>query len=417
MDAPRRDAAGYNREAVNLSPTKGGHFVFNGLFDLPWWGYVLVGLVLVQITIAGVTLYLHRCQAHRAVDLHPIVSHFFRFWLWLTTGMITREWAAIHRKHHAKCETEEDPHSPRIHGINKILWGGVVLYVKESHKPEVMERYGHSTPTDWLERNVYTPGNKVGILFLAAINIYLFGLVPGLLIYGVQLAWIPFWAAGVINGLGHYTGYRNFATEDDSTNMIPWAAWIGGEELHNNHHAYPTSAKFSQRWYEFDLGWMYITILSALGLATVRKKAPKVKLDPSKFEVDAQTLQAVIAHRYDVLTNYAKSMKRTTKIEIEALRSRGHDSSVNAVKAIRKWLHRDESTLTSERRVQLEIAFEKSPALKTTWSMRQELSRLWERSTLNTEQLVHQLRDWCERAEKSGVAPLADFSRRLRSYA
>ncbi|HYC37741.1 MAG TPA: fatty acid desaturase [Usitatibacter sp.] len=391
--------------------------MFNGLIDLPWWGYVLVGLVLVQITIAGVTLYLHRCQAHRALELHPVVSHFFRFWLWMTTGMITKEWAAIHRKHHAKCETEEDPHSPRIHGINKILWTGVVLYVKESHKTDVMDRYGHSTPDDWLERNIYTPGNKVGILILAALNIWLFGLVPGLLIYGVQLAWIPFWAAGVINGVGHWFGYRNFHTEDDSTNIVPWAAWIGGEELHNNHHAYPTSAKFSMRWYEFDLGWMYITILKSVGLASVRKQAPKVKLDPSKFEVDAATLQAVIAHRYDVLARHAKSMKLTTKAEIEALRRAGHDTSAAGLAKIRKWLHLDVDALPAGGLKQLELALEHSPALKTSWSMRQELTRIWERSTLNTEQLVSQLKDWCERAEKSGIEPLKDFSLRLRSYA
>ncbi|HET7402484.1 MAG TPA: fatty acid desaturase, partial [Usitatibacter sp.] len=296
--------------------------MFSGLLNLPWWGDLLALLVLVQTTIAAVTLYLHRAQAHRALDLHPAVSHFFRFWLWLTTGMITREWAAIHRKHHAKCETEEDPHSPRIYGINKVLWGGVMLYVKESHRAETMEKYGHSTPTDWLERNVYTPFNKWGILLLAIADIALFGVVPGAIIYAVQLAWIPFWAAGVINGIGHYFGYRNFQTGDDSTNIVPWAAWIGGEELHNNHHAYPTSAKFSLRWYEFDIGWMYIRILQSLGLATVRKQAPRVKLDPSKWEVDAQTLQAVIAHRYDVLARFAKSMKRTSKIEMEALRAR-----------------------------------------------------------------------------------------------
>ncbi len=389
--------------------------MFSGFLDLTWWGYILLGLVFVQITIAAVTLYLHRCQAHRALDLHPIVSHFFRFWLWLTTGMVTKEWAAIHRKHHAKCETEEDPHSPRIHGINKILWTGVVLYVKESHKKDVMERYGHSTPTDWIERNLYTPYQKCGILVLAFLNIWLFGLIPGMLIYGVQLAWIPFWAAGVVNGLGHYWGYRNFATDDDSTNMTPWAAWIGGEELHNNHHAYPTSAKFSLRWYEFDLGWMYITLLSALGLATVRKQAPKVKLDPSRWEIDAQTLQAVIAHRYDVLTNYRKSMKRASKLEIEARKAKGEDHST--VKAMRKWLHLDADRLPAEHRENFHRVLEASPALHTTWSMRQELTRLWERSTLSTEQLVNQLKDWCDRAEKSGVPPLVDFSHRLRSYA
>jgi stearoyl-CoA desaturase (Delta-9 desaturase) len=389
--------------------------MFSGLIDLPWWGYVLVGLVLVQITIAAVTLYLHRCQAHRALDMHPALSHFFRFWLWLTTGMITKEWAAIHRKHHAKCETEDDPHSPRIHGINKILFTGVVMYVKESHNTEVMDRYGHSTPTDWLERNVYTPMNKWGVVLLAAIDLLLFGPVAGTIIYVAQIGWIPFWAAGVINGVGHYWGYRNFQTEDDSTNMVPWGAWIGGEELHNNHHAYPTSAKFSLRWYEFDLGWMYIRIAQSLGLVTVRKQAPKVKLDPSKWEVDAATLQAVIAHRFDVMANYAKSMKRTTRIEIEALRAKGHDYA--PVQAIRKWWHRDAATVPAEHRARIAQVLETNAALKAAWTMREELTRIWERSTLSTEQLVGQLKDWCERAEKTNVLPLVEFSHRLRSYA
>ena len=389
--------------------------MFSGALNLPWWGDLLALLVLVQITIAAVTIYLHRCQAHRALDLHPVVSHFFRFWLWLTTGMITKEWAAIHRKHHAKCETEDDPHSPRILGINRVLFTGVVLYVKESHKPQTMERYGHGTPEDWMERNVYTPLNKWGILVLAALDIWLFGLIPGALIYGIQVGWIPFWAAGVINGLGHYWGYRNFQTEDDSTNMSPWAFWIGGEELHNNHHAYPTSAKFSIRWYEFDIGWMYIRAFEALGLAKVRKTAPRVKLDPSKIEVDAATLQAVIAHRFDVMKHYAKSMKATSQLEIQRLRAKGHDHA--PVQAIRKWLHRDEATVPAEQRARIAQVLETSPALKASWTMREDLRRIWERSTLNTEQLVNQLKDWCDRAEKSGVAPLADFSRRLRCYA
>jgi stearoyl-CoA desaturase (delta-9 desaturase) len=389
--------------------------MFSGLLNLPWWGDLIAGLILVQITIAGVTVYLHRCQAHRALDVHPIVSHFFRFWMWLTTGMITKEWAAIHRKHHAKCETEEDPHSPRIHGINKILFTGVVLYVKESHKKEVMERYGHGTPDDWMERNIYTPMNKWGIMLLAAIDIALFGVVPGLLIYGFQLGWIPFWAAGVINGLGHYFGYRNFQTEDDSTNMTPIAAWIGGEELHNNHHAYPTSAKFSQRWYEFDLGWMYIQIMSALGLATVRKVAPKVKLDPSKFEVDAATLQAVIMHRYDVMKNFAKSVKRASALELQSLRERGHDST--PLRNTRKWLHRDAAVVPAKHRETIDRVVEASPSLKTTLTMRQDLTRIWERSTLTTDQMVQQLKEWCERAEKTDVVPLQEFSRRLRCYA
>ncbi len=389
--------------------------MFSGFLNLPWWGDLVAGLILVQITIAGVTIYLHRCQAHRALELHPVVSHFFRLWLWLTTGMITKEWAAIHRKHHAKCETEDDPHSPRIYGINKVLFGGVVLYVKESHKPETMQRYGHGTPDDWMERNVYTPLNKWGILLLAAIDIALFGVVPGAIIYGAQLAWIPFWAAGVINGVGHYFGYRNFQTDDDSTNIVPWAAWIGGEELHNNHHAYPTSAKFSLRWYEFDLGWLYIRGLESVGLANVRKRAPKVKLDPSRFEVDAQTLQAVIMHRYDVMMNYAKSVKRAGKLEVAALRAKGADCA--PLVQIRKWLHRDTAVVPAKHRAAIDLVIEASPTLKTTLTMRQDLARIWERSTLSTEQLVSQLKDWCERAEKSGVEPLIAFSHRLRSYA
>jgi len=389
--------------------------MFDGLLNLPWWGDVLAGLVMVQITIAAVTIYLHRCQAHRALDLHPVVAHIFRFWLWISTGMITKEWAAIHRKHHAKCETEEDPHSPRIHGINKILFGGVVLYVKESYKTDVIEKYGHSTPADWLERNIYTPLNKWGIGLMAAIDVLLFGGLAGALIWGVQMLWIPFWAAGVINGIGHYFGYRNFQTDDDSTNMVPWALWIGGEELHNNHHAYPTSAKFSIRPYEFDLGWMYVKILESLGLATVRKQAPKVKLDPSKWEVDAATLQAVIAHRFDVMANYAKSIKRTSKIEIESLKAKGHDCG--AIESARKWLHRDPVVIPAQHRERLDQVVAANAALKTTLTMRQELARIWERSTLNTEQLVQQLKDWCERAETSGVTPLVEFSHRLRSYA
>jgi stearoyl-CoA desaturase (delta-9 desaturase) len=389
--------------------------MFSGLLNLPWWGDVLAGLVLVQVTIAAVTLYLHRCQAHRALELHPAVSHFFRFWLWLTTGMVTREWAAIHRKHHAKCETEEDPHSPRTYGINRVLFGGVMLYVQESHKPETMDRYGHGTPDDWLERNVYTPLTKWGVILLAAIDLALFGIVPGAIIYGVQVAWIPFWAAGVINGVGHYFGYRNFHTDDDSTNIVPWALWIGGEELHNNHHAYPTSAKFSLRWYELDLGWLYIRGLQALGLATVRRQAPRVKLDPSKFEVDAATLQAVIAHRYDVMMNYAKSIKRATRLEIAALRAKGADCK--PLRSIRRWLHRNDAVVPAQHRAAINLIVESSPALKTTLTMREELARIWERSTLNTEQLVGQLKDWCDRAEKSGVEPLVAFSRRLRCYA
>jgi stearoyl-CoA desaturase (Delta-9 desaturase) len=387
--------------------------MFTGILNLPWWGDILVLLVLVQITIAAVTLYLHRAQAHRALEMHPAINHFFRLWLWLTTGMVTKEWTAIHRKHHAKCETVDDPHSPQVHGIKKILFGGVVLYVRESRNAETIEKYGHNTPDDWLERNLYTPCQKWGIVIMAAIDIALFGVVPGALMFGIQMAWIPFWAAGVINGIGHFWGYRNFQTEDASTNITPWGAWIGGEELHNNHHAYPTSAKFSIRAYEFDLGWMYIRILSALGLAEARRTAGNVKLDPSKLEIDAQTLQAVIQHRYEVLAKYAKSLRATTQAEVAKIQF----SDTAMARKVRSWMHTDTEKLGAEQRAAVDRAIESSPVLAKTHKMRKELSALWQRSTLSTEQLVKQLDDWCRRAEASDIEPLMQFSRRLRSYA
>jgi stearoyl-CoA desaturase (delta-9 desaturase) len=390
--------------------------MFQGLLELPWWGDLVALLILTQITIAGVTLYLHRCQAHRALDLHPVVTHFFRCWLWLTTGMVTREWAAIHRKHHAKCETEEDPHSPQIHGINRVLFGGVLLYVKESYNKDTIKRYGHGTPDDWLERKLYTPYHKYGILIMAAADIALFGVVPGALMFGVQMAWIPFWAAGVINGIGHFWGYRNFQTEDASSNIVPVAAWIGGEELHNNHHAFPTSAKFSVRWYEFDLGWLYIRALSAIGLATAKKLPPKVKLDPSKFEVDAQTLQAIATNRYEVLAKYAKTMKAEWEQEFARLREKELFADSTAARRLRLWITRGTAQLPAEREA-VARALASSPRLATWYAMREELARTWERSTLSTDQLVQQLRDWCERAEASGIEALAGFSQRLRRYA
>ncbi len=390
--------------------------IFDGILALPWWGKLLVLLALVQVTIAGVTLYLHRCQAHRALELHPIVSHFFRFWLWLTTGMITKEWAAIHRKHHAKCETAEDPHSPQVYGINRILFGGVMLYVKESHVPETMQRYGHGTPDDWLERTIYTPHHKKGIILMALANVALFGVVPGMLMFGVQMAWIPFWAAGVINGVGHFWGYRNFQTEDASTNIVPVAAWIGGEELHNNHHAFPTSAKFSVRWYEFDLGWGYIQVLSALGLARAKKLPPKVRLDPSKLEVDIHTLQAIATNRYEVLAKYAKSMKAAWNEEVAKLRDSHVLADSAAARKLRQWVTRGNAQSEAEREA-VARALATSPRLATWYRMREELARTWERSSLSTEQLVQQLKDWCDRAEASGIEALAEFSQRLRRYA
>lgn len=388
--------------------------LFYGVFDLPWWGYALAALALTHITIAAVTIYLHRCQAHRALELHPIASHFFRFWVWLTTGMVTKEWAAIHRKHHAKCETAEDPHSPQIVGINRVLWGGVFLYVKESHNPETMERYGHGTPDDWIERNLYSRFQVLGITLMGFADIMLFGIVPGLLILLTQIVWIPFWAAGVINGLGHYFGYRNYDCADASTNIVPWGILIGGEELHNNHHAFAASAKLSTKWYELDIGWLYIRILSALGLAKVKKVAPTPRFAAPKPTADAQTLQAVIANRYDVLSRYGASLKRIYSHELERLGHWSHEGET--LKRFRGAMLKMQK-LSETERARLGDALKKSRMLATALAMRQELIALWERSSASKEQLVHQLQDWCRRAETSGIPPLIDFSQRLRSYA
>jgi stearoyl-CoA desaturase (Delta-9 desaturase) len=389
--------------------------MFSGWLDLPWWGYVVAAITLTHVTIASVTIYLHRCQAHRALELHPVVSNFFRFWLWLTTGMVTKEWAAIHRKHHAKVETAEDPHSPQIHGINRVLWLGVFLYVKEAYNRETMERYGHGTPDDWIERNVYTPHALAGVLLMLALDLLIFGVVPGALVWLVQIAWIPFWAAGVINGVGHFFGYRSYDVPDASTNIVPWGILIGGEELHNNHHAFAASARLSSKWYEFDIGWMYIRLLESLGLATVKRLAPTPRFAQPKPAADLDTLHAVIANRYDVLSRYAKSFRRTYHEELERLR---HWSPRHAVllRSLKRALLRGQA-LAGHERARLAEVLKNSRALATAVAMRHELAALWERSSASKEQLLRQLQDWCRRADASGIAPLVDFSQRLRSYA
>ena len=387
--------------------------MFTGIFDLPWWGYVVYALIVTHVTIAAVTIFLHRHQAHRALNLHPLPSHFFRFWLWLTTGMVTKEWAAIHRKHHAKCESTDDPHSPQVRGINKVLWEGTELYRKESLNQETLEKYGQGTPDDWIERHVYTRHSVIGVSLLMVLNFILFGFI-GITIWAVQMMWIPFFAAGVINGIGHYWGYRNFQPEDASTNIVPWGILIGGEELHNNHHAYVSSARLSNRWYEFDIGWLYICILDALGLAQVKKIAPKLKLDTAKTRCDLATLQAVITHRYDVLAKYAKSLRRTCAEEMSELKARA--VSVDRA-ALKRWLHIDAAALPETERAKRDEVINHSKVLATVYTMRDDLAAVWQRSSASKEQLVHQLEDWCHRAEASGIEALQDFSRRLRSYA
>lgn len=383
----------------------------HGVFDLPWWGYVLVTLALTHVTIASVTIFLHRHQAHRALDLHPVASHFFRFWLWFTTGMITREWAAIHRKHHARCETAEDPHSPQVLGIRKVLWEGAELYRNEARNADTLERYGHGTPDDWLERNVYSR-DKLGVSILLIADVLLFGPI-GLSIWAVQMFWIPFFAAGIINGVGHFWGYRNFAAEDASRNIVPWGILIGGEELHNNHHAYASSARLSSRWFEFDIGWMYIRILEMLGLARVKKLAPKVRLDLSKARVDLATLQAIVANRYEVVTRFTRAMRTTCADELSRIKAGpGFDKAM-----VRRWLNLDARNLGAVERARLDEVLSKSKVMSTVYSMRQELSALWQRSAASKEQLLRQLEDWCHRAEASGIRPLQEFSRQLRAYA
>ncbi len=384
--------------------------MFAGFFHLSWLGYAIVALLLTHVTIAGVTIFLHRCQAHRALELSPLPSHFFRLWLWLSTGMVTKEWAAIHRKHHAKCETPDDPHSPQVLGINRVLWGGVFLYVKESRNRDTLERYGHGTPDDWLERNLYTPFPKLGVVFMLGIDVALFGAAPGVLIWLVQMAWIPFWAAGVINGVGHFWGYRNFPSADASTNLLPWGILIGGEELHNNHHAFATSAKLSNKWYEFDVGWFYIRIMEGLGLARVKKLAPRPRLGAVRPAVDEQTLQAVITHRYDVLARYLKSLQRIAVEEIGKLKLDARQGQ-----ALKRWL--GEAALQIPDQEKLASVLGRSDRLAKVYAMRADLEALWARSAASHEQLLKQLQEWIQRAEQSGIAQLQEFSLRLRRYA
>ena len=386
--------------------------MYTGILDLPWWGYIAYALIVTHITIAAVTIYLHRHSAHRALDLHPLPAHFFRCWLWLTTGMLTKHWTAIHRKHHAKCETVDDPHSPQILGIRKVLLEGAELYRKEGRNKETLERYGYGTPDDWLERKVYSH-DRYGIALMLTTNVILLGPI-GITIFAVQMLWIPFLAAGVINGIGHYWGYRTFQPEDASTNIVPWGILIGGEELHNNHHAYATSAKLSNQWYEFDIGWLYIRILETLGLAKVKKIAPKLMLDSSKTRCDLATLQAIVTHRYEVVAKYTTTLRATCAGELQAIKDKAADVDTGKLK---RWLRIDKAALPVAEQEQRALAIRHSNTLGTVYTMRDELAQLWQRSTASKEQLVRQLEDWCGRAEASGIEALEQFSRRLRCYA
>jgi stearoyl-CoA desaturase (Delta-9 desaturase) len=387
--------------------------MFHGIFDLPVWGYVAVALGLTHITIASVTIFLHRYQAHRALEMHPAVSHFFRFWLWLTTGMITREWVAVHRKHHANCETPEDPHSPQVVGLNRVLWGGVGLYRLAAGQKEILEKYGRGTPHDWLERHLYSSGNMAGLFLMLAIDLALFGVLPGALIWGVQMVWIPFWAAGVINGIGHYWGYRNYETADASTNIVPWGILIGGEELHNNHHAFASSARLSSKWWELDIGWLYIRILEKLGLAEVKRLASRPVIVPGKTIVDRETVAAIAAQRFQVMASYAKQV--IAPVVKEELR-RADDSCRSLYRRASGWLVRNENLLDEKSKRGLETVLAASSNLRTVYQFKQQLQGLWQRSAQTHEATVHAIQDWCRQAEAARITALREFARSLRGY-
>lgn len=385
---------------------------FNGFVDLTPWQIVWVTLALTHVTIASVTIFLHRHQAHRALDLHPAVSHFFRFWLWLTTGMVTQEWAAIHRKHHARCEREDDPHSPQQVGIMTVLFGGAWLYRKEALNRETLEAYGHGTPDDWLERNVYSVYRYSGIGLMLLIDLLLFG-AAGAIVWIVQMVWIPFWAAGVINGIGHYWGYRNFETEDASRNIVPWGILIGGEELHNNHHAYGVSARLSNKWWELDIGWLYIRMLERLGLAKVKRTAPKTSFAQEFSSVDMDLVRAIVANRFHVLKLYGTRVIRPVLRTEEPIVK---DQAVHRRRTIRRLLTSEASLHPDATDDALHELLDQNPTLKTIYEFKERLKAIWKDRARDQAEILARLQSWCADAEASGISALRDFAQQLRGY-
>jgi stearoyl-CoA desaturase (Delta-9 desaturase) len=389
----------------------------HGLTAAPWWVILIFTLITTHITISSVTIYLHRAMSHRALDLHPIASHFFRFWLWVGTGMQTADFVSVHRKHHAKCETEEDPHSPQTRGLKALLLTGVELYRAEAANPETHAKFSHGCPKDWVERHVYSRFTWQGVGLMLILDVALFGAI-GLTIWAIQMLWIPVWATGVINGIGHYWGYRNFEAADASTNVVPWGILIGGEELHNNHHTYPTSAKFSVKKYEFDIGWQYIRAMQAVGLAKVKKTPPKMALgDAVRPVADEKTLEALIAHRYEVMATYARDMRAACKAEIALLKTKGAHlgADISLLKTAKRWLHREDGKVPAQAQADMKLAFSQHAVLGKMAEMREELRQMWSNTHLSREQLAANLAAWCKRAEESGIAALQNMSLRLRA--
>jgi len=381
-----------------------------GILQLTFWQYVIVAAVMVQITIAAVTVYLHRDAAHRSVDLHPGLRHFFRFWIWLTTGQLTREWVAVHRKHHARCETPDDPHSPVVYGLKKVLLEGAELYRAEARKDDTLAKFGRGTPDDWIERNLYSPYRNLGIVLMVVTDLLLFG-APGIIIIAIQMSAMPVLAAGVINGLGHHTGYRNFECPDAATNIVPWGLIVGGEELHNNHHAFPSSAKFSIRPWEFDMGWLWIRLFSMLGLARVLRVAPTPATVPAGRQVDLETVRAIIVNRMHVLRSYTKTVVLPTfKTELRAARG-------TLTRRARRLLVRQPVLLDESARARLREVLASHQTLRTVHEYRERLQVLWSGANMSNERLLAHLRDWIAQAEASGVKALQDFAGQLRGYA
>ena len=385
-----------------------------GLLNLSFWGYVAATVVLTQITIASVTIYLHRHQTHRALTLHPIISHFFRFWLWMTTGMVTAEWVAIHRKHHATTDVEGDPHSPVVLGIKKVLREGKELYSAAAKDKEMVEKYSHGTPNDWMERNVYSRYSGLGIRSMLVINLILFG-IPGISIWAIQMMWIPVWAAGVVNGLGHYFGYRNFECHDAATNIIPWGFWIGGEELHNNHHTFASSAKFSVKWWEFDIGWMYIQCLSFLGLAKVKKLPPQLARQEGKLHVDVETVKAVIGNRFQVMSHY---YKRVVCPILQNVKRNGIENKEDKrlFQRAGMLLRRQDVLLSPGANSHLKALLERYEQLRIVYSYRQSLQNVWLKTATSQKELIEALQQWCKQAEESGLEVLHQFAQQLKGY-
>ncbi len=389
-------------------------FLTGGLLQFGWWGLLGMLLLFTQLTIFSVTLYLHRSQAHRGVDFHPVLNHFFRFWTWLTTSMITREWVAIHRKHHAKVETDEDPHSPQTKGIGNVFWRGVELYREARWQRADIEQYGKGAPDDWIERHLYTPYATLGPTLLLFVHFALFGL-PGIALWAIQMAWIPFWAAGVVNGLGHWWGYRNFESADTSTNLTPWAFWIGGEELHNNHHAFPSSSRFSMRRWEFDIGWAAIKLLEKLKLAKVLRVAPKLDIRPNISVPDADTLKALLALRFQAMTDYQRNVF-VPALKEEAAHAGAKLRSLLPRK-LRRGLVDDGRWLKPAAREQLHHWVSQRPRIQLLVEHRKRLAVLLEARSHDAAERLRHLQAWCIEAERSGVRALQEYSARLKGYA